>query len=127
MTDESVDIFYSCTVCQSYAPDHVCVITPQRLGLCGAYNWLDGRANYEINPTGPNQPIPKGRTIDARQGRMGGRQQVRLRALQPQGRAVLRLQPAGIAHDQLRLLRVHRGHPAPGQRRDGGQPRVPAA
>ncbi len=64
MTDESVDVFYSCTVCQSYAPDHVCVITPQRLGLCGAYNWLDGRANYEINPAGPNQPITKGRTID---------------------------------------------------------------
>jgi acetyl-CoA synthase len=72
MTDESVDTFYSCTVCQSYAPDHVCVITPQRLGLCGAYNWLDGRANYEINPTGPNQPIPKGRTIDPVTGEWEG-------------------------------------------------------
>jgi len=72
MTDESVDVFYSCTVCQSYAPDHVCVITPQRLGLCGAYNWLDGRANYEINPAGPNQPIPKGRTIDHVKGEWEG-------------------------------------------------------
>ncbi len=72
MTDESVDLFYSCTVCQSYAPDHVCVITPQRLGLCGAYNWLDGRANYEINPTGPNQPIAKGRTLDATKGEWEG-------------------------------------------------------
>jgi len=72
MTDESVDTFYSCTVCQSYAPDHVCVITPQRLGLCGAYNWLDGRANYEISPTGPNQPIPKGRTIDHVKGEWEG-------------------------------------------------------
>jgi acetyl-CoA synthase len=72
MTDESVDTFYSCTVCQSYAPDHVCVITPQRLGLCGAYNWLDGRANFEINPTGPNQPIPKGRTIDHVKGEWEG-------------------------------------------------------
>ena len=72
MTDESVDIFYSCTVCQSYAPDHVCVITPQRLGLCGAYNWLDGRANYEISPAGPNQPIPKGRTIDHVKGEWEG-------------------------------------------------------
>jgi acetyl-CoA synthase len=72
MTDESVDTYYSCTVCQSYAPDHVCVITPQRLGLCGAYNWLDGRANYEINPTGPNQPIPKGRTIDHVRGEWEG-------------------------------------------------------
>ena len=72
MTDESVDTFYSCTICQSYAPDHVCVITPQRLGLCGAYNWLDGRANYEISPTGPNQPINKGRTIDHVKGEWEG-------------------------------------------------------
>jgi len=72
MTDESVETFYSCTICQSYAPDHVCVITPQRLGLCGAYNWLDGRANYEISPTGPNQPIAKGRTIDALKGEWEG-------------------------------------------------------
>jgi acetyl-CoA synthase len=72
MTDESVETFYSCTVCQSYAPDHVCVITPQRLGLCGAYNWLDGRANYEINPTGPNQPIAKGRTLDLSKGEWEG-------------------------------------------------------
>jgi acetyl-CoA synthase len=72
LTDESVDTFYSCTICQSYAPDHVCVITPQRLGLCGAYNWLDGRANFEINPTGPNQPISKGRTIDAVKGEWEG-------------------------------------------------------
>jgi acetyl-CoA synthase len=72
LTDESVETYYSCTICQSYAPDHVCVITPQRLGLCGAYNWLDGRANFEINPTGPNQPIAKGRTIDAAKGEWEG-------------------------------------------------------
>ena len=72
MTDESVETFYSCTICQSYAPDHVCVITPQRLGLCGAYNWLDGQANFEINPTGPNQPIAKGRTIDHVKGEWEG-------------------------------------------------------
>ncbi len=60
MVDESVDEFYSCTLCQSFAPNHVCVISPERLGLCGAYNWLDCKASYQINPTGPNQPIPKG-------------------------------------------------------------------
>ncbi|MBM4018766.1 MAG: CO dehydrogenase/CO-methylating acetyl-CoA synthase complex subunit beta [Planctomycetes bacterium] len=68
MTDESVDIFYSCTLCQSFAPNHLCVITPQRSGLCGAYSWLDGRAAYEINPAGANQPIPKGAPVDARLG-----------------------------------------------------------
>ncbi len=68
MTDESVDTFYSCTLCQSYAPNHVCVISPQRLGLCGAYNWLDGRAGYEIDPHGPNQPVPKGECLDPVKG-----------------------------------------------------------
>ncbi len=64
MVDETTDIFYSCTLCQSFAPTHVCVVTPERLGLCGAYNWLDCKAAYEIDPTGPNQPIPKGDSID---------------------------------------------------------------
>ncbi len=68
MTDESVDIFYSCSLCQSFAPNHVCIITPERLGLCGAYSWLDGKASYEITPTGPNQPILKGELLDARLG-----------------------------------------------------------
>ncbi|MHC5018175.1 MAG: acetyl-CoA decarbonylase/synthase complex subunit alpha/beta [Planctomycetota bacterium] len=68
MTDESVDTFYSCTLCQSFAPSHVCVITPERSGLCGAYSWLDGRAAYEITPTGPNQPLPKGAVIDDKLG-----------------------------------------------------------
>ena len=68
MTDESVDTFYSCTLCQSFAPNHACVITPERPGLCGAYNWLDGRAAYEIVPSGPNQPIEKGNTTDDRLG-----------------------------------------------------------
>jgi len=68
MTDESVDMFYSCTLCQSFAPNHACVITPERSGLCGAYSWLDGRAAYEITPTGPNQPIAKGKVIDEKLG-----------------------------------------------------------
>lgn len=68
MTDESVDTFYSCTLCQSFAPSHVCVITPERSGLCGAYSWLDGRAAYEITPTGPNQPLPKGNVVDDKLG-----------------------------------------------------------
>jgi acetyl-CoA synthase len=69
LTDEEVDTFYSCTLCQSFAPTHVCVITPERPGLCGAYNLLDCKASYEINPTGPNQPIPKGDVVDAVKGR----------------------------------------------------------
>jgi acetyl-CoA synthase len=68
LTDDRVDEFYSCTLCQSFAPNHVCIVTPQRVGLCGAYNWLDCKASFEINPTGPNQPIPKGRSLDDRKG-----------------------------------------------------------
>jgi acetyl-CoA synthase len=68
LTDDKVDLFYSCTLCQSFAPDHVCIVSPERLGLCGAYNWLDCKASFEINPTGPNQPIPKGRVIDEVKG-----------------------------------------------------------
>jgi acetyl-CoA synthase len=36
MTDASVNQFYSCTLCQSFAPSHVCIISPERSGLCGA-------------------------------------------------------------------------------------------
>jgi acetyl-CoA synthase len=68
MTDEVVETFYSCTLCQSFAPNHVCIITPERSGLCGAYNWLDGKAAHRINPTGPNQPVKKGKVIDDLKG-----------------------------------------------------------
>ncbi len=72
MTDETEDVFYSCTLCQSFAPSHVCVITPERIGMCGAYNWLDGKASFNINPTGPNQPIEKGECIDEDNGYYAG-------------------------------------------------------
>ncbi|MFA5858033.1 MAG: acetyl-CoA decarbonylase/synthase complex subunit alpha/beta [Elusimicrobiota bacterium] len=72
LTDDKVDLFYSCTLCQSYAPNHVCVITPEKLGLCGAYNWLDGKAAYEINPKGMNQPINKGSQLDTVKGEWSG-------------------------------------------------------
>jgi len=68
MTDESVDTFYSCALCQSFAPNHICIITPERLGLCGAYSWLDAKAAYEIQPTGGNQPIVKGPCLEPRLG-----------------------------------------------------------
>ncbi len=72
MTDEDENVFYSCTLCQSFAPSHVCVVTPERTGLCGAYNWLDCKASFEINPTGPNQPIEKGKVLDPVLGQWQG-------------------------------------------------------
>jgi len=68
LTDDSVEEFYSCTLCQSFAPNHVCVVSPERLGLCGAYNWLDCKASFSINPTGPNQPIKLGKLVDFEKG-----------------------------------------------------------
>lgn len=72
MTDEDTPTFYSCTLCQSFAPNHVCVVTPERTGLCGAYSWLDCKASFEINPTGPNQPIDKGGCLDPLRGQWEG-------------------------------------------------------
>jgi len=72
LTDTAVDEFYSCTLCQSFAPNHVCIVSPERLGLCGAYNWLDCKASFSINPTGPNQPIPLGKLLDPEIGYWSG-------------------------------------------------------
>jgi acetyl-CoA synthase len=72
MTDEDEEIYYSCTLCQSFAPSHVCTVSPERTGLCGAYNWMDCKASFEINPTGPNQPIEKGECLDPVLGQWKG-------------------------------------------------------
>ncbi len=72
MTDEAEEIYYSCTLCQSFAPNHVCTVSPERTGLCGAYNWMDCKASFEINPTGPNQPIEKGECLDPLLGQWKG-------------------------------------------------------
>ena len=69
MTDESVDRYYTCILCQSFAPAHCCVVTPERLGLCGAVSWLDAKATNELDPNGPCQPIFKEGCTDERTGR----------------------------------------------------------
>ena len=72
LTDEGVEEFYTCTMCQSFAPHHVCIVKPERPGLCGAYNWLDCKVSHEINPAGPNQPVNKGKVIDPERGEWEG-------------------------------------------------------
>ena len=69
LDDESVDTFYTCILCQSFAPAHCCVVTPERLGLCGAVSWLDAKAANELDPTGANQPIKKEGLLDERLGK----------------------------------------------------------
>ena len=68
LTDESVKVYYSCIMCQAFSPSHVCVVTPERLGLCGAVSWLDAKATNELDPQGPCQIITKERVIDDRIG-----------------------------------------------------------
>ena len=68
LTDESVDVYYSCIMCQAFSPSHVCVVTPERLGLCGAVSWLDAKATNQLDPQGPCQVITKERVIDERIG-----------------------------------------------------------
>ena len=69
MTDESVPVYYTCIMCQAFSPSHVCIVTPERLGLCGAVSWLDAKATNELNPNGPCQPIFKEGCLDERTGR----------------------------------------------------------
>ena len=68
LTDESVDVFYTCTMCQSFSPSHVCIVTPERLGLCGAVSWLDAKATNQLNPNGPCQLVSKEGCEDERIG-----------------------------------------------------------
>jgi acetyl-CoA decarbonylase/synthase complex subunit beta len=70
--DEDVDVFYGCSLCQSFAPTSVCVITPDRIALCGAINWFDGRAAAKVDPEGPQFAIEKGECLDELGGEYSG-------------------------------------------------------
>ncbi len=124
MKDEDVDVFYSCTLCQTFAPNHVCVVSPERSGLCGAYDWLDCKAAKQISPQGCNQPIAKGKTLNDGMGEWDGVNQFVYdhsnRTVEHYCQYLADDQP----HDLLRVLRVHRLHRAGGERGDGGQPRA---
>jgi acetyl-CoA decarbonylase/synthase complex subunit beta len=72
LRDEDVDTFYGCTLCQSFAPTHISIITPDRIANCGAINWFDGRAAAKIDPDGPIFAIPKGELIDPVRGEYTG-------------------------------------------------------
>jgi acetyl-CoA decarbonylase/synthase, CODH/ACS complex subunit beta len=72
MKDDDVDLYYSCTLCQTFAPNHVCVITPEHPALCGALTWLDGKTAFEMSPSGANQPIERGTAVNADAGEFEG-------------------------------------------------------
>jgi len=72
LKDEEVKEFYGCNLCQSFAPTHSCVITPQRYANCGAISWFDARAAARVDPKGPIFKIPKGECLDPFKGEYTG-------------------------------------------------------
>ena len=72
LKDEEVHNFYGCTLCQSFAPTHMCVITPQRYSNCGSISWFDARASARVDPKGPLFEIEKGKLIDPVKGEYEG-------------------------------------------------------
>lgn len=64
LKEEDVEEFYSCALCQSFAPTHICIVTPERIANCGAISWFDGKAAYKLDPEGPVQRIVKGECLD---------------------------------------------------------------
>ncbi len=108
MTDESVPVYYTCIMCQAFSPSHVCIVTPERLGLCGAVSWLDAKATNELDPQGPCQVVPKDRCIDERTW-AATRTWTRPSLKYSHGALehVTLYSPVPGSHDLLRLLRVH--------------------
>lgn len=76
LKDEDVDVFYGCALCQSFAPQHLCTITPSRTSSCGSISWFEGRAAAKIDPKGPIFEIPKGELIDDVKGEYSGPNEV---------------------------------------------------
>lgn len=72
LTDDDVDDFYTCTICQTYAPGHICIITPERPSVCGSVTWVDAKVGSEIDPDGRQRPFPKGTCIDCEKGVWSG-------------------------------------------------------
>ena len=76
LKEEDVDQFYGCVLCQSFAPTHCCIITPERVANCGAINWFDGRAAYKLDPEGPIFEVIKGELLDPVRGEYSGANEV---------------------------------------------------
>ena len=76
LKEENVEEFYTCALCQSFAPTHICIVTPERIANCGAISWFDGKAAYKLDPEGPVQEVKKGECLDPVRGEYTGCNQV---------------------------------------------------
>lgn len=73
LVDEEVERYYACTICQSFLLNHVCIITPERLGLCGTVSYIDAEMAYELKGEASGiRPIDRGRSIDVSRGEWEG-------------------------------------------------------
>lgn len=68
LKDEDVDTFYTCNLCQTISAGHLCVISPEHHGACGAVDWMDARAAVSVRPVGSNKAVKKEGLLDAKIG-----------------------------------------------------------
>lgn len=76
MPDTQADVFYSCVICQSVHPGHVCIIAPERGSMCGSFGWSQAKAFHRLLPFGPCQPVTTGEAVDSASGSWSGVNQV---------------------------------------------------
>jgi len=72
INDEDVDMYYGCVLCQSFAPTHACIVTPNRMSLCGSISWFDARAASRVDPKGPLFEVPPGECYNELAGEFQG-------------------------------------------------------
>ncbi|MFZ2070075.1 MAG: CO dehydrogenase/CO-methylating acetyl-CoA synthase complex subunit beta [Halobacteriota archaeon] len=63
-SDEDVDTFYGCTICQTFAPSHVCVVAPDRPPYCGIITWIGAKVMCDLDPYGYIFEMPLGKCVD---------------------------------------------------------------
>ncbi|MBT3290495.1 MAG: hypothetical protein HN380_24335 [Victivallales bacterium] len=84
-TEESIDEFVTCVGCSPFAPDHVCILTPERMPQCGRsyakikagalYGYDDmSNIHHRAQHAGLNSfgMTPKGELLDAAAGEWSG-------------------------------------------------------
>jgi acetyl-CoA decarbonylase/synthase complex subunit beta len=70
--DDDVEHFFGCTLCQTFAFNHVCVIAPERPPFCGITMYDDAEIIIEMDPHGYLHKFKKGAVIDELAGEYEG-------------------------------------------------------
>lgn len=72
MEDDDMDNFYSCTLCQGFAPNHACILAPERMPFCGIMSYKGAQVSRKLDPHGYVDEIPKGEPINKESGQYEG-------------------------------------------------------